>query len=152
MGLIANLDGARNRYRLCFVRTPWAYFTRLPLERQWGDRWECAPYQTYAGNPYDDELNQILTVAYDGLLFTPDKGIDGIVCSALDINVGHAPWLRTESYMGGPPLQIMAGATLESFVEMVELAGGHVFAPIGWADLGDACGGSAPAAEPSPNT
>jgi hypothetical protein len=29
----------------------------------------------------------------------------------------------------------MAGITLESFVEQVELAGGHVFAPLGWGAL-----------------
>ncbi|RDU99342.1 hypothetical protein [Trinickia dinghuensis] len=135
MGLIANLDGIRNRYKLCFVRKPWAFFTSIPLERQWGDRWEAAPYETYAGDPYRDFSDQILTLAYDGPLFTPDKGIDRIACSALDINTGNAPWLRTESYTGGPPLAIMAGATLETFVQTVGLAGGCVFAPLGWADL-----------------
>lgn len=29
----------------------------------------------------------------------------------------------------------MAGITLDSFVEQVELAGGHVFAPLGWGAL-----------------
>ncbi len=145
MELIANLCGVRDRYRLCFVRTPWAFFTRLPLERQWGDRWEIAPYQAYAGDPYDDSPDQILMLAYAGPLFTPDKGIDGIVCSALDVKVGKVPWLRTESYAGGPPLKVMAGATLETFVQTVELAGGSVFAPLGWADLGDSqCTASQP--------
>lgn len=135
MGLIADLEGVRDRYKLCFVRAPWAFFTLLALDKQWGDRWEATPYQAYAGNPYDDEPDQILTVAYDGPLLTPDKGVDGTACSALEINLGHFPWLRTENYTGGPPLHIMAGTTLESFVEAVELAGGHVFAPLGWADL-----------------
>ncbi|MGG1947010.1 hypothetical protein AB1286_19705 [Trinickia sp. NRRL B-1857] len=137
MGLITNLEGVRDRYRLCFVRAPWAFFTNIPLERQWGDRWEAAPYQTYAGNPYCDFPDQILVLAYDGPLFTPNEGIDRIVCSALDVNTGKFPWLRTESYAGGPPLKIMAGSTLLSVVQTVELAGGHMFAPLGWADLAD---------------
>ncbi|MFM0202581.1 hypothetical protein PQR53_22200 [Paraburkholderia fungorum] len=32
------------------------------------------------------------------------------------------PWLRTQSFVGNAPIHIMAGITLESFVEQVELA------------------------------
>jgi hypothetical protein len=135
MGLISNLDGARHSYRLCYVRAPWAFFTRIPVDQQWGERWEAAPYRAYAGHPYRDHPGQILQVAYDGPLLTPDQGVDGVMCSVLDINLGHAPWLRLDGAEGEPPLHIMAGATLESFVEAVELAGGHVFAPLGWGDL-----------------
>lgn len=31
-----------------------AYFTTIPLEKQWGDDWDDAPYEHNAGIPYDD--------------------------------------------------------------------------------------------------
>jgi len=36
MTLAVNLDGVRDVYRLCFVCSPWAYFTRRRLDLQWG--------------------------------------------------------------------------------------------------------------------
>jgi hypothetical protein len=59
MALVSNLDGVRHAYTLCFVRTPWAFFTLQPLDRQWGDGWERAPYERHAGPPYDDAAQQI---------------------------------------------------------------------------------------------
>jgi hypothetical protein len=135
MGLIANLDGVRHAYGLCFVRAPWAYFTRLPLDQQWGDGWERTPYEQHAGAPYDDGPAQILTVAFDGPLYPPNAGYDGTMHSVIEINRGDAPWLRTQDFIGNAPIHIMAGVTLESFVEQVELAGGRVFAPLGWGAL-----------------
>ncbi|WP_179709403.1 hypothetical protein [Paraburkholderia bryophila] len=135
MGMTANLDGVRHAYGLCFVRAPWAYFTRLPLDQQWGDGWERVPYEQHAGAPYTDSPEQILTVAFDGPLYTPDLGYDGKERSVNEINRGEIPWLRTQSFVSNAPIHIMAGATLESFVEEVELAGGHVFAPLGWGAL-----------------
>jgi hypothetical protein len=135
MGATASLYGVRSGYGLCFVRAPWAYFTRLPLGQQWGDRWEIAPCEDPAGAPYFDSPDQILTVAFDGPLFTPEGAYDGRPRSVMEINRGEVPWLRTRSFVGVAPIQIMAGATLESFVESVELAGGHVFAPLAWGAL-----------------
>jgi hypothetical protein len=132
MSLNVNLDGVGQAYRLCFVRMPWAFMTRIPLDEQWGDRWELAPFQEQAGEPYDSAPQQILKLAFDGPLLTPDAGRRGCRHSVLDINSGNVPWLRTESYAGGPPLHIIAGTTLESFVSMVELAGGCVYIPVGW--------------------
>ncbi|MBK3739024.1 hypothetical protein IQ285_00315 [Burkholderia sp. R-69608] len=135
MGMTANLDGVRHAYGLCFVRAPWAYFTRLPLDQQWGDGWERVPYQQHAAAPYTDSPEQILTVAFDGPLYTPDRGYDSKERSVNEINRGEVPWLRTQSFVSNAPIRIMAGVTLESFVEQVELAGGHVFAPLGWGAL-----------------
>ena len=135
MPLLANLDGVRHAYRLCFVRAPWAFFTRLSLECQWGDGWETTPYEHCAGNPYDDCADQILRVAVDGPLITPDAGRNGRSLSVLEINRDGVPWLRTENYAGKLPVHIAAGATLESFVESVDLAGGHVSVPLGWGIL-----------------
>ncbi|TDN63208.1 hypothetical protein B0G77_6840 [Paraburkholderia sp. BL10I2N1] len=75
MSLTVNLDGVRHAYGLCFVRAPWAYFTRLPLHHQCGDRWDLSPYETHAGEPYDDSADQILKVAFDGPLFTPTRAV-----------------------------------------------------------------------------
>ncbi|MBB5495997.1 hypothetical protein [Paraburkholderia sp. MM5384-R2] len=135
MGLTADLDGVRHAYGLCFVRAPWAYFTRVPLDQQWGDGWEQVPYEQHAGVPYDDMPQQILTVAFDGPLYPPDAGYDGKKRSVIEINRGDAPWLRTQDLISNAPIHIMAGVTLESFVEQVELAGGRVFAPLGWGAL-----------------
>ncbi|CAE6761350.1 hypothetical protein R75483_03573 [Paraburkholderia domus] len=85
--------------------------------------------------PYSDSPEQILTVAFDGPLYPPDLGYDGKERSANEINRGEMPWLRTQSFAGNAPIHIMAGITLESFVEQVELAGGRVFAPLGWGAL-----------------
>ncbi|WP_230413027.1 hypothetical protein [Paraburkholderia antibiotica] len=135
MSLVTNLDGVRRVYGLCFVRLPWAYFTRLPLDQQWGDGWERAPYAQHAGPPYDDAAQQILTVAFDGPLLTPDAGYAGRALSVNEINRGAAPWLRTQDFIANAPVRIAAGVSLERFVELVELAGGQVFAPPGWGAL-----------------
>ncbi|SDH30883.1 hypothetical protein SAMN05216466_1091 [Paraburkholderia phenazinium] len=50
--------------------------------------------------------------------------------SVFEINRDKVPSLRTESYTGEPPLHVAAGTTLESFVQVVDLAGGHVYAPL----------------------
>lgn len=54
MTMHVDLRGVRDVYRLCFVLAPWAYFTRLPLERQWGDHWAQALFRPFAGLPYRD--------------------------------------------------------------------------------------------------
>lgn len=135
MTMRVDLSGIRDAYRLCLVRESWAYFTRLALDRQWGDRWERAPYQQYAGEPYAGEPDQILKLAFDGPLLRPEAGTHGAAHSVETINAGGAPWLRTESYVGTEPLFVMAGTTLGRFVECVELVGGTVYAPLGWGDL-----------------
>lgn len=135
MALTTDLDGVRHAYGLCFVRAPWAYFTRMPLDQQWGEGWECAPFEQHAGLPYDDAEQQILTVAFDGPLLTPDTGYDNRARSVNEINRGDAPWLRTENFISNAPIRIPAGVSLEKFVELVDLAGGHVFAPLGWGRL-----------------
>ena len=96
---------------------------------------EIAPCKVPAGAPYSDSPDQILTVAFDGPLLTPDRAYDGRPRSVMGINCGKILWLRTHGFGEFAPVQIMAGATLESFVKWVELAGGHVFAPFAWGAL-----------------
>lgn len=38
---------------LCYVKEPWAYFTTQPLDKQWGDDWNDAPYEHNAEEPYE---------------------------------------------------------------------------------------------------
>lgn len=136
MGLIANLDGARDLYRLCFVRAPWAYFTCLPLDEQCGERWAEVPYQDAAQPPYSDSRTQVLKVAFDApLLLPPEAGRHACACSVEQINRGAAPWLRSENFLDGNMLRVMGGSTLREFVETVESAGGTVYGPLGWAEL-----------------
>ncbi len=135
MELTVNLDGVRHAYGLCFVRIPWVYFSCLPLDQQWGDGWERAPYEEQAGVPYDDSPGQILTLAFDGALYPPGASDGGNMKSVIEINRGDVPWLRTRNITGNAAVQIMAGATLESFVEQIKRAGGQVFAPLGWGAL-----------------
>ncbi|WP_179405002.1 hypothetical protein [Burkholderia guangdongensis] len=135
MALIANLDGARDLYRLCFVRAPWAYFTCLPLDEQAGESWAAVPYQDSAKPPYSDSRTQILKVAFDGPLLPPEAGRLAYACSVEQINNGAAPWLRSENFFNGHALRIMGGASLQAFVETIESAGGSVYGPLGWAEL-----------------
>lgn len=135
MTMHVDLSGVQNHYRLCFVHDTWAFFTRLALDRQWGDGWERTPYERYAGAPYSGEPDQILKLAFDGPLLRPEAGTHGAAYSAEEINDGRVPWLRTESYLGAKQVFIMAGMTLGTFVESVELAGGTVYVPLGWGDL-----------------
>ncbi|KVT41273.1 hypothetical protein [Burkholderia ubonensis] len=136
MTLIANLDGARDGYRLCFVRAPWAWFTSLPLDEQCGESWAAVPYQDVAKPPYSDSRTQILKVAFDApRLLPPEAGRHAHACSVEQINGGAAPWLRSEDFVDGTTLVVPGGATLDAFVEAIASAGGTVYGPLGWAEL-----------------
>ncbi|AOI67491.1 hypothetical protein BMUNKI379_07010 [Burkholderia multivorans] len=136
MTLIANLDGAGHLYRLCFVRSPWAWFTCLPLDEQCGERWADVPYQNAAKPPYSDSRAQLLRVAFDApSLLPPEAGRHGHAWSVQQINHGAAPWLRSEDFVDALTLTVPAGATLATFVERIEAAGGTVYGPLGWAEL-----------------
>ncbi|WP_260400395.1 hypothetical protein [Burkholderia ubonensis] len=88
--LIANLDGARNGYRLCFVRAPWAWFTCPPLDEQYGESWAAIPYQDVAKPPYSDSRTKVLKVAFD------------------------APWLRSEDFVDGATLAVQGARAMRS--------------------------------------
>ncbi|WP_175951913.1 hypothetical protein [Burkholderia sp. BCC0405] len=136
MTLIANLDGARTGYRLCFVRAPWAWFTCLPLDLQCGQSWADVPYQDVAQPPYSDSRAQLLRVAFDApRLLPPESGRHGHDWSVEQIDDGAVPWLRSEEFVDAMKLAVPAGATLAEFVETIEAAGGTVYGPLGWAEL-----------------
>lgn len=138
MPLRIDLEDVCDTYRLCFVRAPWAWFTRLEPGLQWGDHWERAPWQQHAGPPYRGEPDPLLRVAFDGPLLAPGDGEHGGSYSVQEINRGSVPWLRTDSYFGGKPVVVMAGSTLREFVEAIDKIGATVYAPLGWGDLPEA--------------
>ncbi|WP_250479048.1 MULTISPECIES: hypothetical protein [unclassified Caballeronia] len=135
MSLSANFDPVGDDYRLCFVRVPWAFFTRVALDRQWGEHWDQAPYELHAGLPDSSRIHPILKVAFDGPFFPPDAGRNGHSLSVRELNEGAAPWLRTEGNFHGEPVHIMAGVTLRQFHLLVSMAGGTLYAPIDWGEL-----------------
>lgn len=78
----------------------------------------------------------MLKVAFDApLLLPPEAGRHACACSVEQINRGTAPWLRSENFLDGNTLCVTSGATLQTFVETVESAGGTMYGPLGWAEL-----------------
>lgn len=65
----------------------------------------------------------------------PEAGRHGHAWSVQQINHGAAPWLRSEDFVDALTLTVPAGATLATFVERIEAAGGTVYGPLGWAEL-----------------
>jgi hypothetical protein len=122
---------------LCYVDGNWAYFTTQPLEKQWGDDWNDAPYEHNAGEPYefsdhDAKKNRepwkIVKVAYDGFFETPDSGHLNSPWSVEQINAWAVAWLRTSSrIVGGKTTVIPAGTTLSRFCELVRQGSGKVY-------------------------
>lgn len=123
---------------LCYVDPPFAYFTTQPLDQQWGDDWDDAPYEHNAGDPYpylpdhdkDEEPWQIKKVAYTADLQTPAEYSGGFNSrfSVEQINKGRMPWLVTPSWLD-TQVFIPAGIDLEEFYHLVNKAGGTVYTP-----------------------
>lgn len=109
---------------LCYVRNGKAYFTDQPLDKQWGDDWDDAPYEYNAGPPYTDAGVQITCLYFEGLFLTPDDGHTNSPWSVEMINRGEVAWLRSD---GGTSPPIMAGTTMEDFIARIRAAGGKVF-------------------------
>ena len=86
----------------------YAYFTPVPLNKQWGDDWDDAPYEYNAEIPYDDvydendERTEIeivrvpFYIPYDGgwsVRFPKDWGGDNSPFCIRDINAGAVAWI-----------------------------------------------------------
>ncbi len=115
---------------LCYVSPPWAYFTTQPLEKQWGDDWNDAPYEHNAGLPYRyagvGEPYEVIQVAFDAPLETPADGHLNSPYSVEMINAGTVAWLYT-AYYTNPPTKIMAGTPLSEFRKLIVAVGGTVY-------------------------
>lgn len=126
-------------YKLCYVDGGFAYFTTQDIKTQWGDDWNDAPYEHNAGTPYewhervDSEKPtwEIVKVAYYANLETPASlaGINSSY-SVQMINSGAIAWLASNRWEKSDNMvSILAGATLEQFIALVELSGGEVYLP-----------------------
>lgn len=112
-----------------------AYFTTKPLEKQWGDDWDDAPYEHNAGIPYDDitygkdengksfiESREdfviykvYFTPKHDYVRMPEDYGFGGNSPFCVDdINKGAVAWL----FNGDCGIQ--GGTTLPEFLKIIE--------------------------------
>lgn len=116
---------------LCYVRSPWAYFTFKPLSEQWGDDWNDAPYDCNASPPYQDKEEEIIKVAFDGEFDEPKDFAYNCPFSVQMINNKLTPWLTNiqwYQYAKRPkPINIMAGTPLNEFIRMIQDGGGRVY-------------------------
>lgn len=117
---------------LCYCEEGWAWFTTCPLDKQWGDDWNDAPYEHNAGLPYewatyrDVEPYELVKVAWDGPFMLPGHEHLNSPFSVEAINRGDIAWLRPD-YYADFKIPIPAGTTLTSFIEIVKTAGGNVY-------------------------
>lgn len=118
-------------FKLCYVDDGFAYFTTKPLTEQWGDDWNDAPYEHNAGTPYTDEGMEIVKLAYSADMETPREGHSNSPFSVETINSGAVAWLRSSTW-SKVKIAIQAGATLEEFIDKIELVGGEVYLPSSW--------------------
>lgn len=114
--------------KLCYVDAPWAYFTTKPLNEQWGDDWDDAPYEHNAGRPYEDAGHEIIKVAFDGPFIEPCDGVINSPYCVQQINRKHVAWLRPCKYGPSPEAEpIFAGVTIDEFCRLVVAGGGRVY-------------------------
>ena len=127
-----------DKFALCYVEPPFAYFTTRELTKQWGDDWDDAPYEHNAGEPYEPhdkdrergEDWQVWKLAYEAQLETPaDRALCGYSpYSVQEINAGAVAWLVSSSW-DKESVAIQAGCTVAEFVKAAESVGGTVYLP-----------------------
>lgn len=132
--------------RLCYVEGGWAWFTTAPLVgngRQWGDDWDDAPYEHNAGDPYEwaEYMGErgipeydLLRVAWHAPQLEPPCELDhpNSRWSVEQINAEEVAWLTDPMYGSRPRIQrpvLLAGATVDEFVDSIEREGGQVYLP-----------------------
>lgn len=144
---------------LCYVDHGWAYFTTQPLGKQTGDDWNDVPYEHNAGAPYEPTIFYtgtgpendpacwnadgspkwvIVKVAFEGPFDEPSENHSNSPFSVDMINAGAIAWLRTSRW-ANESINIPAGTSLKSFIELVKKAGGKVYAEISWEET-PSCG------------
>lgn len=120
---------------LCYIRENRAYFTTCPLDKQWGDDWDDAPYEHNAGDPYDwregyskEEPYKIVHLYFEGPYQTPaEQAWNGNSQWSVEaINTGAIAWLIPE-YAPKEAKPIFAATTLPEFKRMIKEAGGAIY-------------------------
>lgn len=119
---------------LCYVEGRRAYFTTAPLDSQWGDDWNDAPYEYNAGTPYEEAGFTVTSVYFDGPYETPADKADGNSCySVQSINQGAVAWLAPPSWFISRDKKVRpipAGTTYQQFCAFMDAAGGTVYEPL----------------------
>lgn len=114
---------------LCLVDRNRAWFTTAPLDEQWGDDWNDAPYEHNAGRPYDHK-GDITSVFFEGPFRQPGDSQLNSPYSVQRINEKQdIAWLRPSEFHNHD-IHIHAGTTLTDFVRRVRAAGGRVWKPL----------------------
>lgn len=118
---------------LCYVAGDFAFFTTQPLEKQWGDDWNDAPYECNAGEPYRphraSEDWQIIRLAFIADLMRPCDEHWNSPWSVEQINAGAVAWLRPPSWNKAGEV-IPAETTLADFITRIIRSGGAVYVPM----------------------
>mgnify|MGYP005757311191 CR=1 FL=1 len=109
------------QYKLCYVEDNFAWFTKLPLNEQWGDDWDDAPYECNAGIPYDKE-NLVVLSFMAPCLYEPRSSYLNSPYSVEAINNGACAWLTDRD-----KISIVAGCGIEEFISKIKQVGGIVF-------------------------
>jgi len=129
-------SAATNPPVLCYVESPWAFFTTQNLADQRGDDWNDAPYEHNAGDPYTfgehDRKHgkapwEIIKLAWEGDFETPRGDHWNSPWSVDQINSGAVPWIKTSMWYECNPVSIMAGTTLDEFIRIVQSVGGKIY-------------------------
>jgi hypothetical protein len=132
------------KMKLCYVDERSMWFTALPLDKQWGDDWDDAPYEHNAGTPYDNregpshlcEVHFIDQVVHNTEIATPREGEINSRYSVEQINAGVIPWLRALRYNDQAPVWnyeyipdrvLMAGVSIEEAIDFVFDNGGFAW-------------------------
>jgi len=121
---------------LCYVESRCAWFTTQPVQKQWGDDWNDAPYEHNAGDPYEysprdgREPYRLYRAYFEANYETPaDRAWSGNSWVSVEtINSGAMAWL-SPTQEGLPP--IMAGTTLRDFIRIILDGGGSVYLSYG---------------------
>lgn len=110
-----------------------AYFTRLPLDLQWGDGWGMGRPRDNAGPPYGFDgaggpAADVLALRFSAPLLSPwDMPTTPATLSVADINRGAAPWLAPDPrgpVADAPP--VGAGIGVQAFRDLLGGLGGWV--------------------------
>ena len=101
-----------------------AYFTSIPLEKQWGDDWDDAPYEHNAEIPYDDHYDEnhnrkehtikcVYFTPKTNITLPEDYGFGGNSPFCVEnINKGAIAWIFDGT------TGIYAGYSLEQFIKL----------------------------------
>jgi len=142
------------KWKLCYVEDfeNWSqgpfqlYFTPLPIDKQWGDDWDDAPYEHNAGTPYTEDYSQpeqgvenghgiypkidikkiYIESGWEVDMFTPRNGHNNSPYSVRDINFGVIPWVTLKS-KGKDPIFLRAGMEMSKVIKMCQDFGVEVY-------------------------